>query len=139
MKLTHLSLIIAAALLSGCAGTNPTRIVSNVAGATIGAFAGNKIGKGNAAFTAAGAGAGMLLGESLSSASTRGQNTAYASGYEKGRSDAVKQHYQTLVQQQRPDVTGQGEDISLFDLELPQRDSNGAQLAPANATLRIAQ
>jgi len=56
-------LLLFGLLLSGCAGTR--RVVTDTAGAGLGAFVGNKLGKGNPLATVAGAGAGALAGEAL--------------------------------------------------------------------------
>jgi hypothetical protein len=108
-----------------------------VLGAGIGAIAGNTLGKGSPAITALSAGGGILLSESLSSASTAGKNHAYASGYEKGRSDSAKQQYHTLIEQQRQPAGSTDEPATLFDIPLPEREVGGAILKPSTRTLRI--
>jgi hypothetical protein len=126
-----------AAALSGCAGMSPTRVATNGLGAAGGAFLGHAFGKGNPLLTAAGAGAGVLLGETLQGGSTSANEKAYAAGYEKGCSDTAKQHYQSLIEKQRQPAIGADETISLFDLPLPEREVDGAILKPGTKTLRI--
>jgi hypothetical protein len=135
-----LSLIAAttvAALFSGCAGTSPTRMVGNTVGVAGGALLGSTLGKRNPLATAAGAGAGLLLSESLHAGSTHAAEKSYAAGYEKGRSDSAKQQYQTLIEQQRKPAGGAEEPATLFDIPLPEREVGGAILKPSTRTLRI--
>lgn len=94
-----------AVLFTGCAGTSPTRLVGNTIGAAGGALLGSTLGKHNPFATAAGAGAGLLLSESLQAGSTHAADKSYAAGYEKGRSDSAKQQYHTLIDQQRQPAT----------------------------------
>lgn len=130
---------LALTLLTGCAGTSPTRLIGDTVGATGGALLGSTLGKRNPLAIAAGAGGGVLLSESLQAGSTAAARNSYAAGYEKGRSDSAKQQYRTLVEQQRQPSTGGGaeESASLFDLPLPEREVGGAILKPGTRTLRI--
>jgi len=126
------------ALLGGCAGVSPTRIIGDTVGAAGGAFIGSTLSKGNPLIAAAGAGGGLLVSEALQAGSSFTQQKSYASGYEKGRSDAAKQQFQVLIDQQR---TAPGIDdtanVRLLDVPLPERQVNGVTLAPTTATLRI--
>ena len=126
-----------AALFTGCAGMSPTRLVGNTIGVAGGASLGSTLGKRNPLATAAGAGAGLLLSESLHAGSTAAVNKSYAAGYEKGRSDSAKQQYHTLINQQRQPAGGTDEPATLFDIPLPEREVGGAILKPSTRTLRI--
>jgi len=95
-----IAVIVGALLLGGCAGT--TRIVTDTATGGLGAFVGSKIGHGSPVGSVVGAGAGVLLGEAFTYANDAKAKTAYGDGFEKGRSDAVKQQYWLMVNQQRP-------------------------------------
>ena len=102
MKVKTSILAIAPAIfITGCAGTNPTRLLGNTIGVAGGALLGSTLDKRNPLATAAGAGAGLLLSESLQAGSTHAAEKSYAAGYEKGRSDSAKQQYHTLIEQQR--------------------------------------
>jgi len=125
-----------AVLFTGCAGTSPTRLIGNTIGVTGGALLGSTLGKRNPLATAAGAGAGLLLSESLHAGSTAAENKSYAAGYEKGRSDSAKQQYHTLIEQQRQPAETD-EPATLFDIPLPEREVGGAILRPSTRTLRI--
>ena len=126
-----------AVLFIGCAGVSPTRLVGDTVGAAGGALLGNTLGKRNPLLTAAGAGAGVLLSESLQAGSSASAKKSYAAGYEKGRSDSAKQQYHTLIEQQRQPATGADQPTTLFDIPLPEREVGGAILTPSTRTLRI--
>jgi hypothetical protein len=128
--------LLACALLGGCAGISPTRVIGNTAAVAGGALLGSTLGK-NPIATAAGAGAGLLLSESLQAGSTAAANKSYAAGYEKGRSDSAKQQYHTLIEQERQPAGGTDEPATLFDIPLPEREVGGAILKPSTRTLRI--
>jgi hypothetical protein len=130
--------LLTCALLSGCAGVSPTRIIGNTAGAAGGAILGHTFGKGDALTTTLGAGAGVLLSEGLQGGSNAAQQKSYVAGYEKGQSDAAKRQWQALSERQR--IAPQNEDaahVRLFEVPLPERQINGVTFAPATATLRI--
>ena len=131
-----LFLIFAIALLPGCAGT--TRVLTDTVAAGVGGFAGNKLGKGNPLITAAGAGAGVLLGETMNYASDSHAQKAYAEGFDKGRSDAVKQQYWVMVNQQKAEEgKSLDENISLFEIPVPEQRIDGVILKPTTKILRI--
>jgi hypothetical protein len=125
-----------AVLLTGCAGTSPTRVIGDTIGAGGGAALGSVLGKGSPIATAAGAAGGLLVSESLQAGSTAASHKSYDVGYEKGRSDTAKQQYQLLINQQRQ-PTGADEPVSLFRIPLPEREDGGAILEPSTRTLRI--
>lgn len=116
---------------------SPTRVATNGLGSAGGALLGHTFGKGNPLLTAAGAGAGVLIGETLHAGSTRANEKSYAAGYEKGRSDTAKQHYQSLIEQQRQPADSTDETVSLFEVPLPEREVDGAIHKPGTKTLRI--
>ena len=128
---------IIAVLFTGCAGMRPTRILGNTVGVAGGALLGNTLGKHNPLASAVGAGAGLLLSESLQAGSTHAADKSYAAGYEKGRSDSAKQQYHALIEQQCQPARGWEEPASLFDIPLPEREVGGAILKPSTRTLRI--
>ena len=135
MKIKAISLTLAM-LLAGCAGM--TRVVTDTAAAGVGAFAANKLGKGNPLITAAGGAAGVLLGETLNYANDNNAKKAYATGFDKGRSDAVKQQYWVMINQQKAAEGHEfDEPISLFDIPVPEQQIDGVILKPTTKTLRI--
>jgi len=130
----HSILFIASLLLSGCAGVN--RAVTDVVAVGAGGLAAHKLSKGDPLVTAAGAGAGLLLGETLNYANDARARKAYSTGVNKGRSDAVKQQYWIMVHQQR-ESGAIDKNISLFDVSLPEQQKDGALFNPTVRTLRF--
>lgn len=132
----HLPLLTVCILLVGCAGTS--RVVTDAVAIGAGGLTGHKLSKGDPLITAAGAGAGLLLGETLHYANDMNAKKAYTSGFDKGRSDAVKQQYWVMVNQQKA-MEGDlfDENFSLFDIPLPEHTSDGVLLNPTMKTLRI--
>jgi len=135
---TILLSLFAGVMLTSCAGVSPTRVIGDTAGAAGGALIGHAISKGNPLITAAGAGAGVLLSETLQAGSKASANKAYDAGYEKARSDSAKQQFQTLIDRQRtgPQLDDR-EHVRLLEVPLPERQENGVILAPSTATIRI--
>ena len=131
---TSLLLILALALLPGCAGT--TRVLTDTVAAGVGGYAGSKLGKGDPLITAAGASAGVLLGEALNYANDNHAKKAYAEGFNKGRSDAVKQQYWILIRQQQQPKTPL-ENVSLYAIPVPEQTIDGTILNPTTKYLRI--
>lgn len=133
-----LASVLAGALFTGCAGGTPTRILGDTAGAAGGALLGNAFGKGNPLVATLGAGAGVLASEALQAGSNSAQKKNYATGYEKGRSDAAKQQFQALNDRQRtPPQVEDAAHVRLFEVPLPEHQINGVILAPSSATIRI--
>ena len=133
---TSLLFLMLQALLAGCAGSS--RVVTDTLGAGVGAFVGNKLSKGDPLITAAGAGAGVLLGETLNYANDSHAKKAFAEGFDKGRSDAVKQQYWVMVNQQKAEEgKAFDENISLFDIPVPEQRIDGVILKPTTKVLRI--
>lgn len=130
--------LFACALLGGCTGVSPTRIIGNTVGGAGGALIGHTLGKGNPLATTLGAGGGVLLSETLQAGSSAAQKKSYLSGYEKGQSDTAKRQFQTLNERQR--FAPQLEDaahVRTLEVPLPERQVNGVTLAPSTAIIRI--
>ena len=134
---TFLLSIFAGALLTSCAGVSPTRVIGDTAGAAGGALVGHALSKGNPLITATGAGAGVLLSETLQAGSNASARKSYNEGYEKGRSDSAKQQFQSLIDKQRLGPQSNSSGVRLLEVPLPERDENGLILAPSTATVRI--
>lgn len=133
-----LSPIILSVYLTGCAGFSPTRIATDTLGAGGGAAIANQLSHGNPLVTAAGAGAGVLLSETVNGVSENTAKKAYANGYDKGRSDAVKQQYWAAINQQKAAEGAEaGENTTLYQIPLPEQRIDGAILKPTTRTLRI--
>jgi uncharacterized protein YcfJ len=135
---TILLLVFPAAMLTSCADVSPTRVIGDTTGAVGGALIGHAISKGNPLVTAAGAGAGVLVSETLQGASNASAKKSYTEGYEKGRSDSAKQRFQSLIDKQRTGPqSSDAASVRLLEVPLPEREQNGVILAPSTATIRI--
>ena len=135
---TLLHLVLASAMLASCAGVSPTRIIGDTVGAAGGALIGNKLSNGDPLISAAGAGAGVLLSESLQAGSNAHAQKSYDAGYEKARSDSAKQQFQTLIDRQKTGLQlDDRQNVRLLEVPLPERQENGIILAPSTATIRI--
>ena len=133
-----ISLTACVTLLTGCAGVSPTRVIGDTAGAAGGALVGHALSKGNPLITAAGAGAGVLLSETLQAGSNAHAQKSYDAGYEKARSDSAKQQFQTLIDRQKTGLQlDDRQNVRLLEVPLPERQENGIILAPGTATIRI--
>ena len=95
-KLILITLV--AGLFAGCAATRP---ISDVALGAGGAYLGHELSHGDPLITAAGAAGGVIVSEGVHYAAKKQSDKAYASGYDKGKSDAVKQQYWLYVSMQR--------------------------------------
>lgn len=135
---TILLSVLASAMLASCAGVSPTRIIGDTVGAAGGALIGNKLSNGDPSISAAGAGAGVLLSESLQAGSNAHAQKSYDAGYEKARSDSAKQQFQTLIDRQKTGLQlDDRQNVRLLEVPLPERQENGIILAPSTATIRI--
>ena len=124
--------VLVVGLFAGCAATRP--ISDTVLGAG-GAYLGHELSNGDPLATAAGAAGGVILSEGLHYAAKKQAEKAYATGYDKGKSDAVKQQYWLYVsmQQQRNQVSG----IRLYPVQLPEQRIDGVMFQPSTKLLRI--
>jgi hypothetical protein len=118
--------------LMGCAATRP---IADVAAAGGGGYLANDLSHGDPAITAAGAAGGVLLSEGAFYLSKKQSDKSYVNGYEKGRSDAVKQQYWLQVNQQR--AVPQQDDVRLYAIPVPEQTIDGVVLKPTTKYLRI--
>lgn len=129
---SYLVPVLIVALTSGCAATRP--IGDAVLGAG-GAYLGNELSDGNPIATTAGAAGGVLLSEGLHYLAGKEAQKAYATGYDKGKSDAVKQQYWLYVSQQRGRI-GTG-NVRLYPVRLPEQRLDGVTFRATTKLLRI--
>ena len=127
-----LLLTLVAGLFTGCAATRPIGDVALGAG---GAYLGHELSDGDPLITAAGAAGGVIVSETLHYAAKKQADKAYASGYDKGKSDAVKQQYWLYVslQQRRNQVAN----VRLYPVQLPEQRIDGVMFQPSTKLLRI--
>jgi hypothetical protein len=129
-RLLFLGLV--AVVLAGCSTTRP---ISDVALGAGGAYLGHELSDGDPLITAAGAAGGVILSEGLHYAARKQAEKAYATGYDKGKSDAVKQQYWLYVsmQKQRNHVAH----VRLYPVQLPEQRIDGVTFQPSTKLLRI--
>lgn len=119
-------------LFAGCAATRP---ISDVALGAGGAYLGHELSNGDPVATAAGAAGGVILSEGLHYAAKKQAEKAYATGYDKGKSDAVKQQYWLYVSMQRQ--RNQVANVRLYPVQLPEQRIDGVIFQPTTKYLRI--
>ena len=124
--------VLLVGMFAGCAATRPIADTALGAG---GAYLGHELSGGNPIATAAGAAGGVLLSEGLHLAAGKQSQKAYAAGYDKGKSDAVKQQYWLYValQKQRNQVAN----VRLYPVQLPEQRIDGVTFQPSTKLLRI--
>jgi hypothetical protein len=127
-----LSLALVAGLFAGCAATRP---VSDAALGAGGAYLGHELSDGDPLMTAAGAAGGVIVSETLHYAAKKQADKAYASGYDKGKSDAVKQQYWLYVSMQKQ--RNQVSNVRLYPVQLPEQRIDGVTFQPSTKLLRI--
>lgn len=127
-----LGAVLVAMLLVGCSSTRPMGGVAFGAG---GALLGNQLSDGSPVATAAGAASGVLLSEGLHYLANKQSQKAFVAGYDKGKSDAVKQQYWLQVAQQREQSSSRS--VRLYPIQLPEQRIDGVTFQPATKYLRI--
>jgi hypothetical protein len=123
---------LAAMLVAGCAGTRP---VSDAVFGGGGAVLGGELTHGNPAGIVAGGAGGVLLSEGLHYAAKSQADKAYQTGYEKGRSDAVKQQYWLYVGLQHS--RNHEDHVRLYEVHLPEQTIDGVIFKSSTRILRV--
>ncbi|MGH7973356.1 MAG: hypothetical protein ACREIC_31945 [Limisphaerales bacterium] len=123
-------------LFTGCAAV--TRTATDVGLGAGGAAIGGVLSKGNPLAIAGGAAGGVLLGEGIHYANGKLNNRSYQTGYDKGRSDAVKQQYWLYVSMQQGRAGDEGR-VRLYEVHLPEQTIDGVIFKPSTQFLRIEQ
>ena len=123
---------LVAGMLTGCAAERPIGDVALGAG---GAYLGNELSHGSPLATAAGAAGGVIVNEGVNFAAKKHSDTAFAAGYDKGKSDAVKQQYWLSVAMQQPH--NHAGSVRLYPVQLPEQSIDGVTFQPTTKLLRI--
>ena len=123
-------------LFTGCAAI--TRPVTDVALGAGGAALGGELSHNNPVAIVGGAAGGALVGETLHYANSKQNDQSYKTGYDKGRSDAVKQQYWLYVSIQQARVGDVGR-VRLYEVHLPEQVIDGVIFQPTTQFLRIEQ
>ena len=122
-------------LFTGCAAT---RTISDVGLGAGGAALGGALSKNNPVAVAGGAAGGVLISEGLHYAAKTQTEKAYVNGYDKGRSDAVKQQYWLYVAMQQQ-ASSRNSRVRLYELHLPEQVIDGVIFQSTTQFLRIEQ
>ena len=77
-----------------------------------------------------------MLGEGLHYANGKLNDQSYQTGYDKGRSDAVKQQYWLFVAMQQAKAGDDGR-VRLYPVHLPEQVVDGVIVKPTTKNLRI--
>jgi len=132
MKITHAILATTTAVfLTSCAAT---RTLSDVGLGAGGAVVASQFSHSPAAI-AGGAAGGILLSEGLNYAAKSQAAKAYVSGYDQGRSDAVKQQYWLYVDMQKQN--SRPGHVRLYPVQIPEQRIDGVLFQPTTKYLRI--
>ena len=121
-------------LFTGCAAV--TRTATDVALGAGGAALGGELSHNNPLAIVGGAAGGVLLGEELHYANGKQNDQSYSTGYDKGRSDAVKQQYWIFVAMQQAKAGDEGR-VRLYQVHLPEQVIDGVIFKPTTQFLRI--
>jgi hypothetical protein len=125
-------LILLTAALAGCGST---RGIYDAAGAAGGGILAHELSGGDPVITGAGAGAGVLAAEALQTLGEKSRTDAYVRGYDRGRSDAVKQHYWSLQENREPSDTYR--QVSIPGPSVIQTPAGPINTVPHDLTLTI--
>ena len=128
------SLACVACLFTGCAAV--TRTATDVGLGAGGAALGGELTHNNPYAIVSGAAGGAFLGETLHYANGKLEQQSSRTGYDKGRSDAVKQQYWLYVSMQKAKGGGEGH-VRLYEVHLPEQVIDGVIFRPATQYLRI--
>lgn len=133
----HLTLLASIlALFTGCAAV--TRTTTDVSLGAGGAAIGAELSHNNPYAIIGGAAGGVLLGETLHFANGKLNEQSYRTGYNQGRSDAVKQQYWLYVSLQQ-NQGGKNSQVRLYPVNLPEQMIDGVIFQPTTQYLRIEQ
>ena len=133
-SLLIIPLACAACLFTGCAAV--TRTATDVGLGAGGAALGGALTHNNPYAIVGGAAGGALLGEGLHYANGKLNDQSYQTGYDKGRSDAVKQQYWLFVAMQQAKAGDAGR-VRLYEVHLPEQTIDGVIFKPTTQFLRI--
>jgi len=132
---TIVILALPCAFLVSCANKTTERIIADSLGGATGAIVAHKASNGSSGWTAAGAAGGVLISEGIQHVGNKKAKKAYDTGYDKGRSDAVRQQYWMMVDEQKSDPASDA--FSFYEFPVPAHTSDGATILPSLRTLRI--
>ena len=135
-KSSFISFTLLACVLGMFTGCATTRTISDVGLGAGGAALGGALGKHSPAAIAAGAAGGVLISEGLHYTAKTQSEKSFVTGYDQGRSDAVKQQYWLYVAQQQQSSQRKSH-VRLHEIHLPEQVIDGVIFQPTTQFLRI--
>jgi len=135
LKFHSFKMPLAALLAALCAGCAATRPISDTVLGAGGAYAGYELSGGSALGAVAGAAGGVVVSEGANYLVKKESDKSFNNGYEKGKSDAVKQQYWLYVSMQRQ--RNQNGNVRLYPVQLPEQRIDGVTFQPSTKYLRI--
>jgi hypothetical protein len=119
-------------LFTSCA----TDALYTTGGAATGAAIGGVASDGDPLITGLSAAGGVLASEFVQSQVRNARENARTEGYQKGRSDAVKQQYWIIQNQQKHDNQPE-EKFRYVPIHVPGTNTNGIQTVPSTHYIRV--
>lgn len=121
----------------GLIGCSSTRGLYDAGAAAVGGVAANKLSNGDPLMTGVGAAGGVLVSEVAQSMSAKQGQTQYTNGYQQGRSDAVKQEYWIVQNQQKKIQSAPPPRVTYLPVTVGGTNVNGTVTVPATHNIRI--
>ncbi|QYY35485.1 hypothetical protein [Ruficoccus sp. ZRK36] len=119
-------LILASALLAGCANSDVGKGATVVGGSALGAFTAYEASDGDAAWTTGGAALGAVAALGANAYAEESERLAYRSGYEAALNQSVKQQYWIMQNQQMQKQYGDQDETETFvPIVIPEQEING--------------
>lgn len=119
-------LILASALLAGCASSDAGKGATVVGGSALGAYTAYEASDGNAAWTTGGAALGAVAAIGANAFAEENERIAYRSGYEAALNQSVKQQYWIMQNQQMQEQYGEQTETETFvPILIPEQEING--------------
>ncbi|MDQ8184238.1 hypothetical protein [Pelagicoccus sp. SDUM812002] len=119
-------LLIAGAVLSGCASGNAGRNANIIGGSALGAALGHNASDGDASWTIGGAAIGAISAAGVNAMAESNEQQAYRNGYEAALNQSVKQQYWIIQNRQKEDTSNQGTDTGTFvPVVIPEQEIDG--------------
>ena len=119
-------------------GGDSRKIYDAGAGA-VGGYLANELSNGDPLLTAAGAGAGVLVSEIAHSSAEKNAKKQYNRGYDRGRSDAVKQQYWIMQNAKKDQGNEQESMTTLIEVNRPAREENGVKYNASTEYIPVQQ
>ncbi len=119
-------LLIAGAVLSGCASGHAGRNANVIGGSALGAALGHNASDGDASWTIGGAAIGAITAAGVNATAERNERQSYRNGYEAALNQSVKQQYWIIQNRQKEDTNNQETETGTFvPVVIPEQEIDG--------------